>query len=104
MQFHLRSKRLFMRSLSDHTKQIRIGLLCEMRHHPNMNKYDPDVEEKFQEINKAYEVLKDNQEHTAYDQELGLARFKLVFNGILKYEMGVKDDVVDTLLKLMKFS
>jgi len=26
------------------------------KHHPDMNKDDPDAEKKFQEINKAYEV------------------------------------------------
>ncbi|KAK9684137.1 hypothetical protein RND81_10G188900 [Saponaria officinalis] len=38
------------------------------KHHPDMNKDDPDAEKKFQEINKAYEVLKDDQERAAYDQ------------------------------------
>ncbi|XP_074263977.1 chaperone protein dnaJ GFA2, mitochondrial-like [Silene latifolia] len=38
------------------------------KHHPDMNKDDPDAEKKFQEINKAYEVLKDDQERQAYDQ------------------------------------
>ncbi|KAH9620350.1 hypothetical protein KSS87_013722 [Heliosperma pusillum] len=38
------------------------------KHHPDMNKDDPDAEKKFQEINKAYEVLKDDQERSAYDQ------------------------------------
>lgn len=38
------------------------------QHHPDMNKDDPDAEKKFQEINKAYEVLKDEQERAAYDQ------------------------------------
>ncbi|GMH04438.1 hypothetical protein Nepgr_006277 [Nepenthes gracilis] len=38
------------------------------KHHPDMNKEDPDAEKKFQEINKAYEVLKDEQERAAYDQ------------------------------------
>ncbi|GAB4832620.1 hypothetical protein Ancab_006638 [Ancistrocladus abbreviatus] len=38
------------------------------QHHPDMNKEDPDAEKKFQEINKAYEVLKDEQERAAYDQ------------------------------------
>ncbi|GMH30655.1 hypothetical protein Nepgr_032498 [Nepenthes gracilis] len=38
------------------------------KHHPDMNKEDTDAEKKFQEINKAYEVLKDEQERAAYDQ------------------------------------
>ncbi|GAB2260887.1 hypothetical protein Droror1_Dr00011742 [Drosera rotundifolia] len=38
------------------------------KHHPDMNKEDPEAEKKFQEINKAYEVLKDEQERANYDQ------------------------------------
>lgn len=38
------------------------------KYHPDMNKDDPDAERKFQEINKAHEVLKDEQERAAYDQ------------------------------------
>ncbi|CAO2833590.1 unnamed protein product [Amaranthus hypochondriacus] len=38
------------------------------KHHPDMNKDDPDAEKTFQEINKAYEVLKDEQERAVYDQ------------------------------------
>ncbi|KAL2940668.1 Chaperone protein dnaJ GFA2 mitochondrial, partial [Bienertia sinuspersici] len=38
------------------------------KHHPDMNKDDPNAEKKFQEINKAYEVLKDEQERANYDQ------------------------------------
>ncbi|KMT16705.1 hypothetical protein BVRB_3g049890 [Beta vulgaris subsp. vulgaris] len=43
-------------------------LFLAKKHHPDMNKDDPDAEKKFQEINKAYEVLKDEQERVAYDQ------------------------------------
>ncbi|KAL8138064.1 hypothetical protein V2J09_004065 [Rumex salicifolius] len=38
------------------------------KHHPDMNKDDPDAETKFQEISKAYEILKDEQQRAAYDQ------------------------------------
>ncbi|KNA18328.1 hypothetical protein SOVF_071750 [Spinacia oleracea] len=38
------------------------------KYHPDMNKDDPNAEKKFQEINKAHEVLKDEQERAAYDQ------------------------------------
>ncbi|XP_021743937.1 chaperone protein dnaJ GFA2, mitochondrial-like [Chenopodium quinoa] len=38
------------------------------KYHPDMNKDDPNADKKFQEINKAHEVLKDEQERAAYDQ------------------------------------
>ncbi|MCO5552408.1 hypothetical protein L7F22_005919 [Adiantum nelumboides] len=37
-------------------------------HHPDMNKGDTDSEKKFQEIQKAYEVLKDDEKRAIYDQ------------------------------------
>ncbi|OIT18922.1 chaperone protein dnaj gfa2, mitochondrial, partial [Nicotiana attenuata] len=38
------------------------------RLHPDMNKDDPDAEKKFQEVQKAYEVLKDEKAREQYDQ------------------------------------
>lgn len=38
------------------------------KHHPDMNKDDPEAEKKFQEINRAYEVLKDEEQRAAYNQ------------------------------------
>ncbi|KAL0737821.1 hypothetical protein Bca4012_014031 [Brassica carinata] len=36
--------------------------------HPDMNKDDPEAEKKFQEVSKAYEILKDKEKRDLYDQ------------------------------------
>uniref|UniRef100_A0A0C9RI69 TSA: Wollemia nobilis Ref_Wollemi_Transcript_18795_1838 transcribed RNA sequence n=1 Tax=Wollemia nobilis TaxID=56998 RepID=A0A0C9RI69_9CONI len=38
------------------------------QHHPDVNKGDPDTEKKFQEIQRAYEVLKDDEKRSLYDR------------------------------------
>ena len=38
-----------------------------MKFHPDVNK-DPGAEDKFKEINEAYEVLSDQQKRQTYDQ------------------------------------
>eukprot|EP01025_Chloroclados_australasicus_P002315 TRINITY_DN10533_c0_g1_i3.p1 TRINITY_DN10533_c0_g1~~TRINITY_DN10533_c0_g1_i3.p1 ORF type:complete len:368 (+),score=55.52 TRINITY_DN10533_c0_g1_i3:223-1326(+) len=38
------------------------------KYHPDSNKGDPSAQEKFQEVQKAYEVLKDKEKRQAYDQ------------------------------------
>ncbi|PON52814.1 Terminal organelle assembly protein [Parasponia andersonii] len=43
--------------------------------HPDTNKDDPDAEKKFQEVQKAYEVLKDEDKRRQYD-EIGHAAFE----------------------------
>ncbi|PCK00410.1 MAG: molecular chaperone DnaJ [Zetaproteobacteria bacterium] len=39
-----------------------------MKFHPDQNKDNPQAEEKFKEINQAYDILKDEQKRAAYDR------------------------------------
>ncbi|XP_039048076.1 chaperone protein dnaJ GFA2, mitochondrial-like isoform X2 [Hibiscus syriacus] len=47
-------------------KKAYFGLAKKL--HPGVNKDDPEAEKKFQEVSKAYEVLKDENKRAEYDQ------------------------------------
>ncbi|EPS64951.1 hypothetical protein M569_09827, partial [Genlisea aurea] len=48
--------------------------------HPDTNKSDPEAEKKFQEVQKAYEILKDEEKRQQYDQ-LGHEAFERAATG-----------------------
>ena len=45
-----------------------------LKYHPDQNKDNPEAEEKFKELNEAYDVLKDEQKRAAFDR-FGAAAF-----------------------------
>ncbi|GMP62530.1 hypothetical protein CsSME_00024608 [Camellia sinensis var. sinensis] len=59
-------------------KKAYYGLAKQL--HPDTNKDDPEAEKKFQEVQKAYEVLKDEEKRAQYDQ-LGHETYESNVNG-----------------------
>ncbi|GFP93117.1 chaperone protein dnaj, partial [Phtheirospermum japonicum] len=63
---------------SSDIKKAYYGLAKKL--HPDTNKEDPEAEKKFQEVQKAYEVLKDEEKRQQYDQ-IGHEAFESISNG-----------------------
>ncbi|GAA0142164.1 chaperone [Lithospermum erythrorhizon] len=63
---------------SSEIKKAYYGLAKKL--HPDTNKEDPEAEKKFQEVQKAYEVLKDEEKRAQYDQ-YGPEMFEQTMNG-----------------------
>ncbi|XP_020264751.1 delta-1-pyrroline-5-carboxylate synthase-like [Asparagus officinalis] len=68
--------------------------------HPDKNKNDAKAERKFQEVSRAYEVLKDEEKRSLYDQ-LDVASSQLVVTDSDFKDPGFRMQLIDTVNSLL---